>query len=31
VHAGQAAQPFDAQRLSLEVDGSGKITAARCR
>jgi hypothetical protein len=31
VHVGQAAQPFDAQRLSLEVDGSGKITAARCR
>ena len=23
-------QVFDAQRLSLEVDGGGKVTAARC-
>lgn len=23
-------QDFDAQRLSLEVDGSGKVVAARC-
>ena len=25
-----AGQAFDAQRLSLEVDGSGKVIAARC-
>lgn len=30
VYPGQAGQGFDAQRLSLDVDGSGKITAARC-
>lgn len=30
VHAGQPAQAPDAERLSLEVDGSGKIVAARC-
>lgn len=30
VYAGQAGQAPDAQRLSLELDGSGKITAARC-
>lgn len=30
VYPGQAGQAVDAQRLSLEVDGSGKITAARC-
>ncbi|MBS0291526.1 MAG: proteinase inhibitor I78, partial [Proteobacteria bacterium] len=28
--AGQPAQALDAERLSLEVDGSGKIVAARC-
>ncbi|MBS0468505.1 MAG: proteinase inhibitor I78 [Proteobacteria bacterium] len=30
VYAGQPAQALDAERLSLEVDGSGKIVAARC-
>lgn len=31
VHQGQAlSQAFDAQRLSLEVDGSGKVVAAHC-
>lgn len=31
VHPGKTAnQAFDPQRLSLEVDGSGKVTAARC-
>lgn len=30
VYPGQAPQAFDAQRLNLEVDGNGKITAARC-
>ncbi len=30
VHPGTAAQAFDAQRLNLEVDGNGTITAVRC-
>lgn len=31
LHKGQpVTMEFDAQRLNLEVDGSGKITAARC-
>ncbi len=31
VHQGQVVnQALDAQRLSLEVDGGGKVTAARC-
>lgn len=30
VYAGQPAQAFDAERLSLELDGSGKIISARC-